>query len=108
MAWGDRYDITAEVRIGPGRDAQAEQMLKALRRKGSWLNAKPCDPLKLALLIVNEHYRRDPLRGPWRIAIKAPGHAGWIFDQVPACPPRRFSAFARFRAWYSPTPVFQP
>jgi hypothetical protein len=77
VAWGGRYEITAEVRIGPGRDEQAEQMLKALRRKGDWLNAKPCDPLELAMLIVNDqqdiiHYAGHGIANP------ETGQTGWV------------------------------
>jgi CHAT domain/Peptidase family C25 len=82
IAWGDRYDITAEVRIGPGRDAQAEQMLKALRRKGTWLNAQPCDPLELAMLIVNDQQDIIHYAGHG-VADEATGQTGWVF--APDC-----------------------
>ena len=100
MAWGDRYDITAEVRIGPGRDAQAEQMLKALRRKGSWLNAKPCDPLELAMLIVNDQQDIIHYAGHG-VADQTTGQTGWVF--APDCV---LSAKEIFRVRQVPRLVF--
>jgi hypothetical protein len=78
IAWGDRYNITAEVRIGPGRDAQAEHMLKALRRKGNWLSVKPCDPLELAMLIVNDQQDIIHYAGHG-VADQTTGQTGWVF-----------------------------
>jgi hypothetical protein len=100
IAWGDRYDITAEVRIGPGRDAQAEQILKALRRKGSWLNAKPCDPLELAILIVNDQQDIIHYAGHG-VADQRTGQTGWVF--APDCV---LSAKEIFRVRQVPRLVF--
>lgn len=100
IAWGGRYDITAEVRIGPGRDEQAEQMLKALRRKGDWLNAKQCDPLELAMLIVNDHQDLIHYAGHG-IADPATGQTGWVF--APDCV---LSAKEIFRVRQVPRLVF--
>ena len=100
IAWGDRYDITAEVRIGPGCDAQAEQILKALRRKGSWLNAKPCDPLELAILIVNDQQDIIHYAGHG-VADQTTGQTGWVF--APDCV---LSAKEIFRVRQVPRLVF--
>ena len=100
IAWGDRYDITAEVRIGPGRDAQAEQILKTLRSKGSWLNAKPCDPLELAILIVNDQQDIIHYAGHG-VADQRTGQTGWVF--APDCV---LSAKEIFRVRQVPRLVF--
>jgi hypothetical protein len=97
IAWGDRYDITVEVRVGPGNDEQTSQILKALGRKGTWLNAKPCDP---PMLIVNEqqdiiHYAGHGISDP------ETGQTGWVF--APDCV---LSAKEIFRVRQVPRLVF--
>jgi len=101
IAWMGRYDIKVEVRIGPpGGDEQAKQMLNALNRKGSWLRARPCDPLELAMLIVSDqqdiiHYAGHGLADP------ATGQTGWVF--APNCV---LSAKEIFRVRQVPRLVF--
>ena len=100
IAWGDRYDITAEVRIGPRPDAQAEQMLKALSRKGNWLDAEPCDPLELAILVVNDQQDIIHYAGHG-ISDQTTGQTGWVF--APGCV---LSAKEIFRVRQVPRLVF--
>ena len=100
VAWGDRYDITAEIRIGPGRDAQAEQIMKALRGNRNWLNIKPCDPLELAILIVNDQQDIIHYAGHG-VADQRTGQTGWVF--APDCV---LSAKEIFRVRQVPRLVF--
>src|SRR5262249_60352903 len=79
-AWGDEYDLKATVRIGfPGDDTLAP-VLERLRSRGSWVESvDPCDPLELAVLIVNEqddviHYAGHALFD------KTTNKAGGAFD----------------------------
>jgi hypothetical protein len=58
-----------------------EPVFEALRKLGDWiLSAEPCDPLELALLIVNEHFDVIHYAGHGAFDRKS-GRAGWVFDR---------------------------
>lgn len=77
IAWGGRYDIKVKVRIGPGRDEQVERLLQILRTKGCVESAEPCDPLDLAMLIVEEQHDLIHYAGHG-ISKQSSGQTGWI------------------------------
>ena len=78
-AWGGRYDITARVRIGPWGDEAGRALLDKLRAQNKCVvDAEPCQPLELAMLIVNEqfdliHYAGHGISDP------KTGQTGWVF-----------------------------
>jgi len=82
-AWRDEYDLRATVRIGfPGDDTLAP-VLERLRSRGSWVESvEPCDPLELAMLIVNEQYDVIHYAGH-AFFDKTANKAGWVF--APNC-----------------------
>jgi hypothetical protein len=81
-AWQGEYEFKVTVRIGPHKNAgELELAFEGLRRLGDWVeSAEPCDPLKLALLIVNEHFDVIHYAGHGAFDRKA-GRAGWVFDR---------------------------
>ncbi len=78
-AWGGRYDITAKVRIGPCGDDAGRTLLDKLRAENQCVvSAEPCQPLELAMLVVNEqfdliHYAGHGISDP------KTGQTGWVF-----------------------------
>jgi CHAT domain len=78
-AWGNEYDLRATVRIGFRGDDTLAPLLQQLRSHGSWVeSAEPCDPLELAMLIVNEQYDVIHYAGHAFFDKKA-NRAGWVF-----------------------------
>jgi hypothetical protein len=81
-AWRGEYDLRATIRIGfPGDDTLAP-VLEQLHSRGSWVSVEPCDPLELAMLIVNEQYDVIHYAGH-AFFDKTANKAGWIF--APNC-----------------------
>jgi len=78
-AWGGQYDITARVRIGPCGDEAGRTLLDKLKAQNKCVvDAEPCQPLELAMLIVNEqfdliHYAGHGISDP------KSGQTGWVF-----------------------------
>ncbi len=81
-AWAGEYEFQVTVRIGSYQDEdRLKQECEELRQRGDWIvSAEPCDPLKLALLIVNEHFDVIHYAGHGAYDRKS-GRAGWVFDQ---------------------------
>jgi CHAT domain len=81
-AWAGEYEFRVTVRIGSRQNAEElEPLLKSLRQRGAWVvSAEPCDPLKLAVLIVNEHFDVIHYAGHGAFYSKS-RRAGWILDQ---------------------------
>lgn len=79
IGWQGIYDIQAEVRIGSSVDEQAKQIAKALNGKGDWLNARVCDPLELAMLIVNDQQDIIHYAGHG-VAEQSSGLNGWLLS----------------------------
>jgi hypothetical protein len=80
-AWQGEYEFKVTVRIGSHRDeGEVSSLLAGLRQLGDWVeSAESCDPLKLALLIVNEQFDVIHYAGHGAFDPKA-GRAGWVFD----------------------------
>jgi hypothetical protein len=81
-AWQGEYQFKVTVRIGSHKNAgELETVFDGLRRLGDWVeSAEPCDPLKLALLIVNEQFDVIHYAGHGAFDRKS-GRAGWVFDR---------------------------
>lgn len=79
-AWGGRYDISVKVRIGPCGDEAGAAMLKRLQADNRCVvSAEPCQPLELAMLVVNEqfdliHYAGHGMSDP------KTQQTGWVFS----------------------------
>ncbi len=79
IAWGGRYAITATVRIGPRGDENAKSLLRKLREQNKCVaSAEPCDPLELAMLLVNEQYDLVHYAGHGLSDPKT-NQTGWVF-----------------------------
>ena len=78
-AWGGRYDIAATVRIGPCGDDAGRTLLEKLQAQNKCVvSVEPCQPLELAMLVVNEqfdliHYAGHGISDP------KTGQTGWVF-----------------------------
>lgn len=81
-AWRGEYEFKVTVRIGSCKNqGELEPIFEGVRKLGSWIeSAEPCDPLKLALLIVNEQFDVIHYAGHGAFDRKA-GRAGWVFDR---------------------------
>lgn len=81
-AWGGQYQFRVTVRIGArGNEAELEPIFKGLAQLSDLVvSAEPCDPLKLALLIVNEHFDVIHYSGHGAFDPSS-GRAGWVFDR---------------------------
>jgi hypothetical protein len=81
-AWQGEYEFKVTVRIGSHKNAgELGPIFDGLAKLGDWVeSAEPCDPLKLALLIVNEQFDVIHYAGHGAFDRKA-GRAGWVFDQ---------------------------
>nr|WP_249812440.1 CHAT domain-containing protein [Bradyrhizobium sp. 146] len=78
-AWKGRYDITAMVRIGPCNDAAGQVLLEKLQAQNKCVvSAEPCQPLELAMLIVNGQFDLIHYAGHG-ISQPETGQTGWIF-----------------------------
>ncbi len=79
IAWGGQYAITATVRIGPREDENAKSLLQRLHAQNKCVaSAEPCDPLELAMLLVNEQYDLVHYAGHGLSDPKT-GQTGWVF-----------------------------
>jgi hypothetical protein len=79
-AWGGRYDITAKVRIGPCGDDSGRALLDKLRAANPCVvSAEPCQPLELAMLVVNEQFDLIHYAGHGISDLKT-GQTGWVFS----------------------------
>jgi hypothetical protein len=78
-AWGGHYDISVKVRIGPCGDDAGQAMLQKLTAENKCVvSAEPCQPLELAMLVVNEqfdliHYAGHGISDP------RTQQTGWVF-----------------------------
>ena len=80
-AWGDQYQVEATVRIGSRDDPanqRAQQILQALRKNSIVKSAELCDPLQLAMLLVNDQYDLVHYAGHG-ICDSGSGLSGWVF-----------------------------
>jgi CHAT domain len=80
--WEGEYEFEVTVRVGSDQNADAlKPLLEDIRLRGSWIvSAEPCDPFKLALLIVNEHFDVIHFAGHGAFDRRS-RRAGWVFDQ---------------------------
>lgn len=80
-AWGGQYDIKATVRIGAAVDAAVRRpLLQELARNKIVESIAPCDPLELAMLLVNEQYDLVHYAGHGMCDPET-GQTGWIFAE---------------------------
>jgi hypothetical protein len=81
-AWQGQYDFQVTFRLGPRQEAgDLEPLLDKVRGLGGWVvSAEPCDPFKLALLIVDEQFDVIHYAGHGAFDRKT-GRAGWVFDR---------------------------
>jgi hypothetical protein len=78
--WRGQYDIKATVRIGSRTDPAPDPRLEQWRAQRDWIvSAERCDPLDIAMLIVNEQYDVIHYAGHGFFDAKA-GRAGWVLD----------------------------
>jgi hypothetical protein len=85
QAWGEEYEVRATVRLGSfaAQDEERDQVhatLKSLRQNAVIQSAEACDPLELAMLIVNQHFDVIHFAGHGVFNPKE-GQAGWVFDE---------------------------
>jgi hypothetical protein len=102
VAWAGQYEIKATVRIG-SRDDQTDELqtlLQKLRSNAVVDSAATCDPLELAMLLVNEQYDLVHYAGHGMCDPKT-GQTGWVF--APDCV---LSAKEIFRVRQVPRLVF--
>src|SRR5262249_24224669 len=79
-AWEGEYDFRVTLRLGSHQNAE-DPVLEKVRQLGGWVeSAEACDPLKLALLIVNEQFDVIHYAGHGAFDRRA-GRAGWVFDR---------------------------
>jgi hypothetical protein len=80
--WEGEYTFQVTVRVGSFNDAELLQpQIEKLRKSYDWVESvEPCDPLKLALLIVNEHFDVIHYAGHGAFDRNAK-RAGWVFDR---------------------------
>jgi hypothetical protein len=78
-AWRGQYDIRATVRMGALGDETLNSTLEELRSRGSWVeSAELCDPLEVAMLIVNQQYDVIHYAGH-SFFDETTGQGGWVF-----------------------------
>ena len=82
IKWGGEYEFEVTVRIGSHQSTDGlKPLLDEIRQRGPWIaSAEPCDPFKLALLIVNEHFDVIHFAGHGAFDRRT-RRAGWVFDQ---------------------------
>jgi CHAT domain len=77
--WGDQYKIETTLRMGPHDDPNINAQLYVLKSKNSTLiDARPCHPLDLAMLLVNEQYDLVHYAGHG-MCDPVTGQTGWVF-----------------------------
>jgi hypothetical protein len=80
-AWDGQYEIKATVRIGAAVDAAARRpLLQEIARNEIVESVAPCDPLELAMLLVNEQYDLVHYAGHG-MCDAATGQTGWVFAE---------------------------
>jgi hypothetical protein len=80
QAWNGEYQFEVHVRIGSYRDDE-DPILKKIRQRGNWIvSVERCDPMKIAMLIVNEHFDVIHYAGHGAFDPNAK-RAGWVLDQ---------------------------
>jgi predicted DNA-binding ArsR family transcriptional regulator len=78
IAWGSQYEISATVRIGPKGDEDAGLLLKNLAAlNGCVESVDICDPLELAMLMVNRQF--DLIHYAGHGVADPTGQTGWVF-----------------------------
>jgi hypothetical protein len=78
-AWGDQYKIETTLRMGPRDDPNIHAQLEALKSGNNTLvDARPCHPLDLAMLLVNEQYDLVHYAGHG-MCDAGTGQTGWVF-----------------------------
>jgi hypothetical protein len=78
-AWGAQYKIETTLRMGPHDDPNIHAQLDMLKSSNSTLvDARPCHPLDLAMLLVNEQYDVVHYAGHG-MSDQATGQTGWVF-----------------------------
>lgn len=79
-AWGDQYQIDVTLRMGPQDDPGVKANLDEAKQSKVVTNAKACDPLELAMLLVNKQYDLVHYAGHG-ISDPATGQTGWVFAE---------------------------
>ena len=84
-AWGDRYTIETTLRMGTRDDQEldeqertAKQLAEIKERNSTVIDAETCDPLELAMLLVNEQYDLVHYAGHG-MCDPITGQTGWVF-----------------------------
>jgi hypothetical protein len=78
-AWGDQYKIETTLRVGARDDPRIAAELEILKNSNSTVtDAKSCDPLELAMLLVNEQYDLVHYAGHG-MCDSVTGQTGWVF-----------------------------
>jgi len=78
-AWGDQYKIETTLRMGPRDDPSINAQLETLKSSNSTLvDARPCHPLDLAMLLVDEQYDLVHYAGHGMCDVNT-GQTGWVF-----------------------------
>lgn len=78
-AWGERYDMSVKVRIGPCGDEAGKAMLEKVKAENKCVvSAEPCQPLELAMLVVNEQFDLIHYAGHG-ISDARTQQTGWVF-----------------------------
>jgi hypothetical protein len=79
-AWGGQYTIETTVRMGSQEDPGVDAQLQTLTKNNSTVkNAKSCDPLEIAMLLVNEQYDLVHYAGHG-MCDPDTGQTGWVFS----------------------------
>jgi hypothetical protein len=80
-AWDGQYEIRATVRIGAAVNAAVMRpLLQEVARNKIVESLAPCDPLELAMLLVNEQYDLVHYAGHG-MCDAATGQTGWVFAE---------------------------
>jgi hypothetical protein len=75
----EKYEIKADIRIGASTDPQDPKLQEL--GKNEWIaSARSCDPLEIAMMIVDEHYDVVHYAGHGFADAKT-GRSGWVLDK---------------------------
>jgi hypothetical protein len=78
-AWGDQYTIETTLRMGARDDPRIDTQLQALAKSNSTVkDASSCDPLELAMLLVNEQFDLVHYAGHG-MCVPDTSQTGWVF-----------------------------
>jgi hypothetical protein len=82
QAWKQTYDLHVTVRIGSQADEpELQELLKSLAEQRELIvSAKVCDPVEVAMLVVNNSYDVIHYAGHG-VFDKKSGQSGWLFDR---------------------------